>query len=254
MTNQAITFDFHNTLAECSEWFELEVRRLPSAFLAWRDKQSGQATPANVCSNADQRYRELRLEIIDHGNELTAEECLRAVFSDMGLPAERAELEEGVRVLMRSALATSIPIPGAVETVQDIHSSGVPLGVISSAVYHPFLIWSLEKFGILDAFQHVITSASAGFYKSRPELYFHAADLLSVAPNNVVHVGDSLRFDVGGAQRAGMGTVWLRHDGQSRDDTSPVPDLTLGSLHTSAPEILHLLSSRTSHKHDVASK
>lgn len=250
MANQAITFDFHNTLAHCSEWFELEVRRLPSAFLSWREVQMGTVTPPDVLANADQRYRELRLEIIDHGNELTAEECLHYVFSDMGLPTGQVELEEGVRVLMRKALATSTPIPGAVETVQAIQKSGVSLGVISSAVYHPFLEWSLDKFGVHGAFQHIITSASAGLYKSRPELYFHAADLLGVAPGNVVHVGDSLRFDVGGAQRAGMGTVWLQHNGQMPGESSPQPDLTLTTLQTSAPVILHLLSDRISNRQD----
>ncbi len=41
MNDAAITFDFHNTLAECPEWFELEVRHLPSAYLAWHAERPG---------------------------------------------------------------------------------------------------------------------------------------------------------------------------------------------------------------------
>ena len=101
------------------------------------------------------------------------------------------------------------------------------MGIVSSAVYHPFLEWTLEAFGIRDAFHVVITSASAGFYKSRAELYVHAAELLGATPQRMVHVGDSFRFDVAGASRAGMGTVWLRGDRSEPEDPSIQPDLVL---------------------------
>ena len=49
MSGQAITFDFHNTLATCPEWFELEVRHLPSAFLRWwSDRDGRQLAPAHT--------------------------------------------------------------------------------------------------------------------------------------------------------------------------------------------------------------
>jgi FMN phosphatase YigB (HAD superfamily) len=131
-----------------------------------------------------------------------------------------------------------------VTTVRDIHRAGVPIGIVSSAVYHPFLEWTLEAFGIRDAFAVVITSASAGFYKSRAELYVHAAKLLGATPRRMVHVGDSLRFDVAGAERAGMGTVWLRGDRSQAEDPSIRPDLVLTTLEAAAPEILTLLRSR----------
>jgi FMN phosphatase YigB (HAD superfamily) len=131
-----------------------------------------------------------------------------------------------------------------VDTVRAIRRAGVPVGVVSSAVYHPFLEWTLTAFGIRDQIEAVVTSASAGFYKSRPELYWQAAASLGVAPAHIVHVGDSLRFDVGGASRAGMGTVWLQPNGAPSGGHGFVPDLTVHSLADAAPEILNLLRSR----------
>ena len=93
-------------------------------------------------------------------------------------------------------------------------------------------------------FDVVITSASAGFYKSRAELYVHAAELLRATPERMVHVGDSFRFDVAGASRAGMGTVWLRGDHAEPDDPTLRSDLVLTTLVASAPEILMILRSR----------
>ena len=246
MNDQAITFDFHNTLAACPEWFELEVRTLPSSFLKWWADHSALAGTPGDYDEADRRYRELRRDIMEHGNELTAEACLAQVFADMQLDVPGNEIESGVAHLMRGALAGASPIPGAVETVRELHQTGLPIGVVSSAVYHSFLEWTLEAFGMRDSLQVVITSASAGFYKSRPEIFLHAAEALRADPRHTVHIGDSLRFDVGGASRVGMGTVWLRHEGARHEDNSISPDLTLDTLESAAPRILDVLSSRAS--------
>jgi FMN phosphatase YigB (HAD superfamily) len=244
MSDQAITFDFHNTLATCPQWFELEVRRLPSTFLKiWSDKD-GQAITPEQLSAADQSYRQLRAEIIDHGNELTAADCLEKVLASVELPVPRSEIEAGIESIMLGVLDEAAPIEGAVETVRAVHEAGIPVGVVSSAVYHPFLEWTLEKFGISDAIQVIVTSASAGFYKSRPEIYWHAAELIGAAPKQMVHVGDSLRFDVGGAARAGFGTVWLQRDGAEPLSDLPVPDLTVRTLQNSATEIMNVLRTR----------
>jgi HAD superfamily hydrolase (TIGR01509 family) len=249
MNAAAITFDFHNTLAECPEWFELEVRRLPSAYLAWHAGQGDAVYSASVLADANDRYRSLRREIMEHGNELTAEQSLRVIFDAMAIPAEDADIESGVAVLMRAAAALAKPIPGAVETVRAISQAGVRLGVVSSAVYHPFLEWTLEEFGIKEDFTTIVTSASAGYYKSRPEIYLHAAELLAAHPREMVHVGDSLRYDVGGASRAGMGTVWLKFPDKPGDGSEYIPDLTVTTLEDSAPGILGVLSSRVQAQH-----
>lgn len=244
MPTRAMTFDFHNTLADCPEWFELEVRRLPSSFLSWWGTARDQTIEPETRELADRQYRTLRHEIMDHGNELSAEACLHAVFQTLHLSIPDTDIAEGVRELMRGALATTRPIPGAVETVRSLHDEGIRLGIVSSAVYHAFLEWSLEMFGIATAFTTVVTSASAGFYKSRPEIYRHAAGELGIAPDCNVHVGDSLRFDVGGAGRAGMGTVWLQHRERREDELDYLPDLTLQTLTDSAAPLLELLDRR----------
>ena len=251
MNGQALTFDFHNTLASCPEWFELEVRRLPSSFLRWWTERDGRQIDASQLDEADARYRQLRQEIMEHGNEMTAEACLEQVFGTMRLEVPEEDVRNGVAYLMHNALAGVAPIPGAVPTVREIHRAGVPIGIVSSAVYHPFLEWTLESFGIRDAFDVVITSASAGFYKSRTELYVHAAELLGTSPERMVHVGDSFRFDVAGARRAGLGTVWLRGEQAELDDPSIRPDLVLSTLEEAAPEILLLLRSRSTASDEV---
>ncbi|MER3484671.1 MAG: hypothetical protein C4345_00535, partial [Chloroflexota bacterium] len=114
------------------------------------------------------------------------------------------------------------------------------LGIISSAVYHSFVEWALERFGIREHFAHVTTSASSGYYKSRPEIFWQTLDLLGAEPSRSVHVGDSLRFDVLGAQRAGMRAVWLARDDPARTVEAIEPDLVLPTLQGAARPLAEL--------------
>lgn len=236
----AITIDFHNTLASSDAWFELEVRELPAAYLRWEAAGRGLECDADLEARARDTYRSLRREIATHGEELSAEACVEAVLRQLGLPVEVSTIHEGVENLMRQTFVEVNPLPGAVELVTELHAAGLPLAIVSNAVYHPFLEWSLEQFGLRDAFALVTTSASAGLYKSRTEIYQQTLERLGAVPGRSVHVGDSLRWDVATAKRAGMATVWLRHGDTSHDGHDP--DLILASLIGSGQAILALQS------------
>lgn len=236
---QAITFDFHDTLVHCAPWFELEVRTLPSAFLAWHERERGGAAPPSARAAVDGAYRGLRAAIIQHGHELTAERSLGVVFDHAGIAVPEADIADGTDALMREALASAQPVHGAIRTVHELSDAGVRLGVVSSAVHHPFLEWALDRFEMLDSFETIVTSAEAGYYKSRPEIYWIALDRLGARPSDSVHVGDSGRFDVDGAASAGMGTVWLRRTNSKPPATIPL--LTIETLAGAAPAILDLL-------------
>jgi len=217
MAAGAITFDFHNTLVHCDSWFQLEVRALPGAFLRLRAERGGNPRCLERVAAADQAYKTLRAAIIEHGHELTAERCLALVLERVGDSASDDEIATGVETLMAAILPSSTLVEGAAETVALLATAGVPLGVVSSAVYHPFLEWALIRHGLRQYFGVVTTSASAGYYKSRPEVYWAALDALGATSAPSLHVGDSYRFDVLGAHRAGMRAAWLSRDSSDGD-------------------------------------
>lgn len=239
MNRNAITFDFHDTLIHCDEWFELEIRRLPSAFLEWHARTTGAWLAPGIGASVDRLYRQLRVSIIQHGHELTAERCLATVFERAGVVVGDDEIAEGVHELMCAALPVARPVDGARELVSEIHAHGIPLGIVSSAVYHPFLVWCLDRFEMSEAFGAVTTSASSGYYKSRPEIYWETLAVLEARPAGSVHIGDSLRFDVGGASAAGMRTVWLNSAGKHPDGI--VPDLDLRTLVGAGGSVISLI-------------
>jgi FMN phosphatase YigB (HAD superfamily) len=213
MTPEAVTFDFHNTLATCDEWFQIEIRGLLPAFLSWYVDNVDACDVEIDPEEAVAIYRRIRMEIMEHGMEVDAVSSVDAVLGEMNVSIDHDTIERGVRQVMCATLPDSQPVQGVVNAVRTLKQLGVRLGVVSSAAYHPFLEWSLQKFGILHEFDTVVTSARCGFYKSRPEIYSIAMEELNARPERSVHVGDSHRFDVETASKIDMLTVWYNHDG-----------------------------------------
>jgi putative hydrolase of the HAD superfamily len=161
------------------------------------------------------------------------------ILDRVGFSLSWDAIEIALDSIMRSVLRFARPVEGAPETVAALSAAGVQLGVVSSAVHHEFLLWSLERFGMLDPFDRVVTSASCGFYKSRPEIYWSALRGLDAAPEWALHVGDSLRFDVGGAARAGMRTAWYQRPNTKETPNLELnPDLIVSSLNGAATALL----------------
>ena len=239
---QTITFDFHNTLIECDEWFQIEIRTLVSDVLRYWHDLGEIDVPAVALVNADTEYRKLRLAIHGHGHELPADRAVRTILERIGFHLPWNAIDIALDAIMRGAFQHARPVTGSPDTVHALAAEGIKLGVVSSAVHHDFLLWSLDRFDMLDSFEQVVTSASCGFYKSRPEIYWSALADMNASSSTALHIGDSLRFDVGGASRAGMRTAWYQRPGATEAPSSQLmPDLIVPSMAGIAPTLTSFL-------------
>lgn len=68
----------------------------------------------------------------------------------------------------------------------------------------------LQVTGIGGFFRHLVISESVGCKKPEPEIYAHACELLGVAAQEVLFVGDHPINDVSAPRALGMKTVWVR--------------------------------------------
>lgn len=239
---QIATFDFHNTVASCDPWFELEIRTLPAAVL---DRLAGVSLKPGVIERATDLYRALRREVISTGIERDAMTGVAHVFDELAISYQERDIAACIDGLMRECMTALSPVPGAVETISALTAAGVPVGIISSAVHHPFLEWSLERFGILDQLAFVATSARLGHYKSVTTIYEAAYALVDADLALGVHIGDSPGWDIDTAQRAGLAAVLYEPGRQSapRDD-SFAPDLVLETLVDAHEPLMALLDQR----------
>lgn len=236
---QVLTFDFHNTLANCDRWFHLEIRDLPWAVVTHLEIETD--VPRET---VDAAYRALRLAVIESGNEIDATTSVVMVLGDLGFDIAVDDIDAAIDALMLLAIEEMEPVPGAADSVRQLHSAGVRMGVVSSAVHHQTLEWILDRMEIRDCFEAVVTSASSGYYKSTPAIYGSALALLGGDLEQSVHVGDSLRWDVATSQKAGMSGVWLQTPRREAFATTPLdvtPVLTLETMVGAAPLLLELL-------------
>lgn len=237
MPLRAVTFDFHDTLVDCDDWFQLEVRLLVPALLGWAyERELVCDDYTDRSDDAIARYRAIRMQVMQSGAERDTASCALQVLDELRISLDVADVRRGIDELMRAALRTASPLPGALDTVRRLSDAGMKLAVVSSAAHHDFIEWSLAEFGMRAYFAAIVSSARSGYYKSSPRIYECVLAELGVAADETVHIGDSLRFDVASAGQVGIRTVWFNHRREPANGV--VPDLTVETLVGLAPRLL----------------
>lgn len=207
---RTVLFDFHNTLATCDPWLELEIRTLPSlAITCLVELESLPPQGPGVGERATRLFRGLRQGVRESGIELSAVEGTERVLKEMHFHVPRALLEDVVAELENDCLESLEVVPGANIALARLREAGYNLGIVSSAGYPSFVEQALEILGLRTYFSEVVTSAGEGIYKSNPEIFLRAVKRLGSAPSEAVHIGDHAVYDVQTAQRAGLSAIWF---------------------------------------------
>lgn len=99
-----------------------------------------------------------------------------------------------------------------------LRSRGLRLGVISNWDHR--LRPLLRGLNLVDYFECLVISCEVGCSKPARGAFERAAKLMSLAPETLLHVGDSPEMDVQGARAAGFGAVLLdRNAGEASRGT-----------------------------------
>jgi putative hydrolase of the HAD superfamily len=113
---------------------------------------------------------------------------------------------------------------GVADCLRTLRDGGIRLGIICDVgmTPSPVLRNVLDRWGVLELFDHWSFSDEVGHYKPSPVIFEHALEGLGVAADRAVHVGDIRRTDIAGARSMGMTAV--RYTGISDDTTQPTPE------------------------------
>lgn len=108
--------------------------------------------------------------------------------------------------------------PEARAFLDGVRRRGIPVCVISN----------IDRADIVDAMahhsievDHLITSEDVRSYKPNPELFEAALETLGLAPEHVVHVGDSRTSDVAGAHAMGIPVAWINRTNKPAAPDNP---------------------------------
>ena len=100
-------------------------------------------------------------------------------------------------------------------TLAELASRGVALAVVSN--WDSTLPSLLEELGLAARFREISVSATEGTGKPEPDIFLRTCERLDLTPAEVLHVGDSLVDDYGGARAAGLSAVLLDREGRHAD-------------------------------------
>ena len=116
---------------------------------------------------------------------------------------------------------------GVFEVLRDRRSA-----IVSNADHEHLAAW---KFTLPVEF--ILVSETARAYKPQPLMFQRALERLRLAPDEVLHVGDSEVDDVKGAKAAGLRVAWVNRNGRTRRPGVPQPDFEIRDL-TELPGLL----------------
>ena len=91
----------------------------------------------------------------------------------------------------------------------------------------------LEAIGLAHHFEVSLSAHKIGKAKPDPHVFLLACEALKLQPEQVAYIGDDLRLDVEGAQKAGLTGIWLnRQHQQAPAELGHIqPDATFTNLH-----------------------
>lgn len=124
--------------------------------------------------------------------------------------------------------------PGAKRALDSASTLG-PVGVVTNGP-EDRQRRKLDALGLTDRFDVIVYGGELRRSKPHGDPFERALAELGVPANRVLHVGNSLAYDVAGAQVAGLSAAWLR---ETDEDAGPYdPEYVLDSLND-LPDILH---------------
>ncbi|MGB5474314.1 MAG: HAD-IA family hydrolase [Gammaproteobacteria bacterium] len=98
--------------------------------------------------------------------------------------------------------------PEVPDVLAGLHARDYRLAVVSNFDSRlPGILRAVGIYGYMDA---VVYSSRAGSAKPDPAIFRQALDVLGIAPEHAVHVGDNPKADVGGALAAGLAALLIR--------------------------------------------
>jgi putative hydrolase of the HAD superfamily len=213
MPIRAVVFDLFDTLVDLLTeeipFEEHDGRRIP-AFVMRLHRLIGEVAKVDLLEfmqvnrDVDAELRESRhSKHIETPSQLRFARVIeRLGIDDASLPQRMVETHmAGVRAQVRE-------LDHHPEVLSEL-ARNVRIGLCSNFTHAPTAVAVLESAGLHEHMHAVVVSEAVGIRKPRSEIFEAVLGELDVAPEETLHVGDSLSADVGGAAALGIRTAWI---------------------------------------------
>ncbi len=92
------------------------------------------------------------------------------------------------------------------------------LGIVSNSSSEATVRAILDRAGILDPFERIVSSGTEGVAKPDPEIFRRAVERMGVGAAETFYVGNLAQTDAAAAAAAGLHSAWLHRDGTGLGD------------------------------------
>ena len=197
-------FDLGGTLAAPLNPVDLD-RRNTVALLAWLRQRSGPLDDAFVDVLVEARQAALARR--EGAREVTAAEVLGPVLQRYGLPHDASFIQAAEKAFFEPELASMRALPGANALLPWVHDRGLRAGLASNASSQYFIVECCRRLDFERWLDPILSSAGVGWTKPAPPIFEAILTHWSLAPGDVVMVGDTPSADIAGAVEIGMHSI-----------------------------------------------
>jgi putative hydrolase of the HAD superfamily len=215
---RTITLDLDDTL-----WpIHPVIFRAEQALYAWLERHY----PRITARYSQRDLLELRLDIVtefpDRGHDFTfmRRKVLARIAEAVGYSTDYVDAAMEVFQAQRND----------VEMFPEVRPALKELGERFSVIAVTNGNASLERIGIRNLFDGVISAASAGAAKPAQRIFDAAVEAGGAKPHETLHVGDHPECDVAGASNAGLRTAWVNRNGAEWPDHLQRPDVIVRDI------------------------
>ncbi|WP_025739152.1 HAD-IA family hydrolase, partial [Salinivibrio socompensis] len=144
----------------------------------------------------------------------------------VGFTAEQARAQAQAATAFFCGYRSDFAVPAQSLAYLKAWSATLPLVAITNGNV------DTDAIGLTPFFQHIFRAGEHGEPKPSPVMFDKAAQVLDMAPQRILHVGDHLSSDVAGARQAGMQACWIRPERQSpmMHKGRTLPDVAIDDL------------------------
>jgi putative hydrolase of the HAD superfamily len=243
---RAVLFDMGSTLLEFENqpWEELIRQGIEAVYKGLHAHGAILPPSQEFCQAFRESYRETWRQAEQSLVEMEIRLLLQQTAHGAGFLLTEAMLLGLVRAHYSPVSAQVTIYADTIDTLVDVRRRGMKIGLVSNTVWPGALHKEdLQRFGILEFFDHVLFSADVGVRKPHPQIFQAALEALNVAPHEAVFVGDRVPEDVEGAMRVGMRGVW-----KERPDRERLPHVVPDAQITHLCELPAILDAWTERK------
>jgi len=174
------------------------------------------------------------------GIETTTSRVLEEVLARIATPKPLPwTMNKLTRSFFEPEIKSWVLYDDTISTLSTLRDHGYRFALVSNSRSHWAVVEIMKRLKIDHYFQTILTSASVGLRKPRPEIYLRAINILGSSSDSTVMIGNSLEIDVLGAKKLGIRALHVERE--IAEERPVAPDATIKSL-SEIPEVINELN------------